>query len=321
MNREQGYSLLAVVGPTASGKSRLAVELAQALDGEVVSCDSMQIYRGMDIGTAKPTQADMRGVPHHLLDIAEPDQPFSCADYVQACERVIGEISARRRLPILCGGTGLYLERLLWGGTDERGAAPNPAVRQRWGEYAAEHGKGALHQRLAEVDPESAQAIHENNVSRVIRALEIYETTGMTKSEWDRRTRPSEPRYRATVIGLYFENRELLYSRINLRVEQMLASGLPEEARRLLEAGVFEKNGTAAQAIGYKELLPYLRGEETYEAAAEQLKQATRRYAKRQMTWFRARSGIHWIAADRLSEQELLHAALEAAEVIRQRQF
>lgn len=317
MNQEQKYPLLAVVGPTASGKSSLAVELARALDGEIVSCDSMQIYSGMDIGTAKPAQADMRGVPHHLLDIAEPDQPFSCADYVQACRLVIGELTARRKLPILCGGTGLYLERLLWGGTDERDAAPDPAVRQRWTEYAEEHGKSELHRRLAEVDPESAKAIHENNVPRVIRALEIYETTGVTKSEWDRRTRLSEPDYRAVVIGLYFEDRELLYSRINLRVEQMLAGGLLEETRRLMQAGIFEKNGTAAQAIGYKELLSYLRGEEPYEAAVERLKQATRRYAKRQMTWFRARSGIRWIAADRLSEQELLRAALEAAGDVR----
>ena len=308
MSDTQKYPLLAVVGPTASGKSELALELAGALGGEIVSCDSMQVYRGMDIGTAKPTQAERRGIPHHLIDIAEPDAPFTCSDYVRACRPVIADICARGRLPVLCGGTGLYLERLLYGGAEEPETAPDPALRRRWLDYAAAHGAHALHRRLAEVDPAGAAAIHENNIPRVIRALEIYGSTGVPKSEWDRRTRLPEPRYRAQVIGLRFADRAALYARIDARVRRMLEQGLLDEVRRLLSRGVFAANATAAQAIGYKELLGYLRGEESYDAAVERLCRATRRYAKRQMTWFAARSYVRWLTVDQTPD--LLGAAL-----------
>lgn len=316
MSMAQKYPLLAVVGPTASGKSKLAVELAKALNGEIVSCDSMQVYRGMNIGTAKPTPAEMQGIPHHLLDIAEPDSTFTCSDYVRVCRPVIADICSRGRLPVLCGGTGLYLERLLFGGTECEETAPDPVQRRKWLDYAGEHGAHALHERLAEVDPESAAAIHENNVPRVVRALEIYDSTGVPKSEWDRRTRLPEPEYRAQVIGLHFADREVLYGRIQSRVEQMLAQGLLEETRRLLAQGIFSVNSTAAQAIGYKELLGYLRGEEPYEAAVEHLCRSTRRYAKRQMTWFSAKPYVRWITVDKTAD--LLRAALD---IIRQEPF
>ena len=276
----------------------MAVRLAQELNGEVISCDSMQIYRRMNVGTAKPTEEEMEGVPHHLIDFAEPNEAFSCADYVSAARTVIAEVSSRGKLPILCGGTGLYLERLLFGGGDTAEAEPNPNIREKWQNYRELHGNHALHLRLREVDPESADAIHENNVHRVIRALEIFETTGITKSEWDKRSKELESDYDHTVIGLKYQERGLLYSRINRRVDLMMEVGLLEETERLMAEGVFEQNATAAQAIGYKELLAHLRGEEALEEAVEGLKTATRRYAKRQITWFGAKSYVTWINAD-----------------------
>lgn len=289
--------VLAVVGPTASGKSALAVALAKRLGGEIVSCDSMQVYRRMNIGTAKPTVEEREGIAHHMIDVAEPHEPFSCADYVSMAQRVIAEIASRGALPILCGGTGLYLDSLLRGGFAE--TRIDPAVRERLLAIAAEEGSAALHRRLAEVDPESAAAIHENNVKRVIRALEIYEGTGMTKTEADRLTQAWESPYDATVIGLCYPDRALLHARINERVDRMLADGLLAETRALLAEGVFDENHTAAQAIGYKELLACLGGEQSEAEAAEQLKTATRRYAKRQMTWFGAKDYVRWIEAAR----------------------
>ncbi len=293
---QEKIKILAVVGPTASGKSAVALELARALDGEIVSCDSMQIYRRMDIGTAKPTQEEMAGIPHHLIDVAEPEEPFSCAEYVKLAQAAIEDIHARGKLPILCGGTGLYLDSLLRGSAFEE-TAYDPTVRERLLAYAAENGNHALHARLAAVDPESAAAIHENNVKRVARALEIFETTGMTKAEADRRSREVESPYNATVIGLCYPDRAVLYGRIERRVDDMLRMGLLEETERLAAEGVFARNATAAQAIGYKELLGYLRGEMTLQEAADALKAATRRYAKRQMTWFSAKNYVRWIDA------------------------
>ena len=302
-----------MVGPTASGKSRLAVELAKRLGGEILSCDSMQIYRDMNIGTAKPTKDEMQGVLHHLIDFANPHIPFSCADYVDAAGEILSELRDRGIQPILCGGTGLYLDRLLMGGTAEE-ASPCEELREELRAYAEREGKRALHERLAAVDPESASQIHENNLHRVLRALEIYETTGIPKSVWDRQSKTVEPCYDATVIGLRYTDRELLYGRINERVDAMMREGLLGETERLLADGVLESNQTAAQAIGYKELLSYLRGEESLEAATERLKMATRRYAKRQMTWFGAKDYVHWIDLDRngarRSEEEILLDAL-----------
>ena len=293
MGTEQKIKILAIVGPTASGKTAVAVELAKRLDGEVISCDSMQIYRRMDIGTAKPTAEETCGIVHHLIDAVEPNVPFSCAEYVTRAAEAVKDITARGKLPILCGGTGLYLDRFLCGEMEETHA--DQTLRDSLFAYAEREGIEALHARLLAVDPESAQAIHPNNVKRVVRALEIYEQTGIPKSEFDRRSQVVESPYDATVIGLFYPHREVLYERINRRVDSMLADGLLEETQRLLDEGVFSVNQTAAQAIGYKELLGYLDGKETLTEASENLKTATRRYAKRQLTWFSAKSYVEWV--------------------------
>ncbi len=288
--------ILAIVGPTASGKSALAEALALRLDGEIVSCDSMQIYRGMDIGTAKPTEADRRRVPYHLIDIAEPDEDFSMVAYLAAAEEAVWDILSRGRLPIFCGGTGLYLDAFLRGIPESPGS--DLQLRAELEALAAEHGKEYLHRELAAVDPESAAATPPGNLRRVVRALEIYRLSGVPKSEWDRRSREQPLRYDATVLGLCYEDRALLYGRIEQRVEQMLREGLIDETARLLEQGVFARSRTAAAAIGYKELLPYLAGEGTLADAVALLKMATRRYAKRQITWFSAKDYIRPLQMD-----------------------
>lgn len=295
--------LLAIVGCTGGGKTALAVELARQMQGEVVSCDSMQLYRGMNIGTATPDEEERGGVPHHLMDFVDPTDPkgYSCADYVRDARAVVSDILARGRLPILCGGTGLYLDAFLRGGSFEV-TENDPSLRQELAELAQREGPQALHDRLLAIDPESARAIHPNNLKRVIRALEICLTTGRRKSELDRESRTLPCPYAATVVGLHYHSRELLYRRIDLRVEKMLEQGLLEEARRLREMGVFEVCRTAAQAIGYKELFPYLEGRASLEACVESLKLATRHYAKRQLTWFKARDYVQWVFCDTLQD-------------------
>jgi tRNA dimethylallyltransferase len=291
--------ILAVVGCTAGGKTALAVELARRRDGEVVSCDSMQIYCGMDIGTAKPDAAERGGIPHWMLDVADPADPegYSCADYVRDAGAAVRDILSRGKLPILCGGTGLYLDAFLRGGTFAV-TDTDPVLREELTDIARKEGTGALHEMLRQVDPESAAAIHPNNVKRVVRALEIYRTTGRKKSELDVESRTGPSPWDALVVGLRYNRRDILYNRIDRRVDAMLADGLVEEARRLRQAGIFDVCGTAAQAIGYKELFPYLDGKMTLEEAAGILKTATRRYAKRQLTWFSAREYVHWVDAD-----------------------
>ena len=295
---QQKQRLIAVVGPTAGGKTALSIALAKALSGEIVSCDSMQLYRGMDVGTAKPTTEEMAGIPHHMIDFLDPDQSYSCADYVTDARAKIEDVSARGKLPIVCGGTGLYLDSLLLGGSFED-TPSDPAVRERLQEVAAQpDGKDVLYARLCEVDPDSAAAIHKNNVKRVIRALEIYECCGVPKSVLDRASRERGLLFDATVIGIRYHSRELLYARIDKRVDIMLEDGLYDEVVRLWTAGVFERNATAVQAIGYKELLGVLDGTLTLTKALDDLKQATRHYAKRQMTWFSAKSYVQWVWAD-----------------------
>ncbi len=274
--------VLAIVGPTASGKTALAIALAQKLGGEIISCDSMQIYRTMDIGTAKATPEEQRAVPHHLIDVAEPDELFSCQDYAALAREAVREIASRGKLPIFCGGTGLYLDsavridKMADTGRDD-------AIRAELVAFLEEHGAHALWELLSEVDPEAAEATHENNTRRVVRALEIYRATGIPKTEWDRRSKTDESAYDLTVIALTAEDRSLLHARIDRRVDQMLEAGLLAEARDLFSRIPPEKT-TASQAIGYKELLSVLRGERTLEEAAEDIKTATRRYAKRQLT-------------------------------------
>ena len=286
--------IAAIVGPTASGKTALSIALAKLFDGEIVSCDSMQVYKYMNIGTAKPTPEEMDGVPHHLIDIAEPDIVYSCAEYVSDAKKAINDIVSRGKLPIFCGGTGLYLDSLLRGGSFEV-TDTDDEYRQELTKLAEQNGNIFVHDMLKEIDPESATAIHPNNVKRVIRALEIYKTTGKTKTERDARSRESSSEYDALVIGLRYDDRGVLYERIDKRVDLMLQMGLEDEIRELLRMGVFESSGTATQAIGYKELLGYIKGETTYEEAVDTLKQSTRRYAKRQLTWFSNHSNVTWI--------------------------
>ena len=300
--------ILCIVGPTASGKSALALELARQLDGEIISCDSMQIYRRMDIGTAKPTQEEMSRIRHHMIDVAEPDESFSCADYVKLAETEIKDCAARGKLPIVCGGTGLYLDSLLRGADFEE-TAGDEKIREELFAFAGREGAHALHEELCKIDPESAEAIHENNVKRVVRAIEIYRVCGVPKSELDRRSQLLGDRFDATVIGLRYTDREKLYSRIEKRVDIMMSEGLLAETEALLSEGVFEKNHTAAQAIGYKELLAYIAGEEDIDTAVERLKTATRRYAKRQMTWFSAKPYVSWIEADEKTFEEIVNCA------------
>lgn len=280
--KRQPNTVLAVVGPTASGKSALALTLAEGLDGEIISCDSMQIYRGMDIGTAKPTQAEMARIPHHLIDVADPETAFSCADYATLAREAIADVQSRGKLPILAGGTGLYLESAVYDRTMES-PGENPALRAELETRSTEEN----HAQLRELDPISAAAIHPNNRKRVIRALEITLTTGIPKSEWDRRSREKSPGYDTRILVLTASDRDYLYRRIDDRVDQMMEAGLLDEVRRLN----LSTDTTAGQAIGYKELSDYLSGRQSLCAAVDRIKQASRNYAKRQITWFKRYPG------------------------------
>ena len=283
---ENKIKVIAVAGPTASGKSALAIALAKAFDGEIVSCDSMQIYRKMDIGTAKATEAERKEVPHHLIDVADPDQCWSLAEFAKRAHSAIADIVARGKMPILCGGTGLYLDNILFD-TELSEAPADEGYRKSLERYTNEE----LFEMLQKIDAPCAEANHQNNRRRVVRALEIYHTTGKTKTDWDRGSRVKTPRYDALIIGLFAEDRQILYDRIERRVDEMMEMGLAEEVARLAP----ELGATAAQAIGYKEILWGLSGQMTMEEAVAQLKTATRRYAKRQLTWFRANPDVRWI--------------------------
>ena len=306
--------ILAVVGPTASGKSALAEALAERLGGEIISCDSMQIYRGMDIGTAKPDAASLARIKYHLIDVADPADDFSMVEYLALAERATEDILSREKLPVFCGGTGLYLDAFLRGMPDSPGG--DEAIRLELARLAEREGREFLHAELSRVDPESAAATHPSNLRRVIRALEIYHQTGVTKTEWDRRSRELPMRYDATVLYLVFEDRDLLYRRIEERVDEMIKSGLLEETAALMREGVFEVSHTAAAAIGYKELIPYLQGVCELDEAIASLKTATRRYAKRQITWFSAKSYVTPIAVDNGGKlrkfEEIVNNAIEA---------
>ena len=284
--------IVVVCGPTASGKTALSIALAKAFDGEVVSADSMQIYRGMDIGTAKPTREEMDGVPHHMLDVAAPGEQYSVSRYVEEATACVEDILARGKLPIVCGGTGLYIDGLIRG-TDYQPAGTDNGIREALEKAWDTHGPEAMMARLAAVDPESAGRLHLSDRRRIVRALEVYLATGETITIHNARTKAIPPRFEAVMIGLNTEPRDILYGRIDRRVGVMLEQGLLKEVRDLLEAGLLE--GTAAQAIGYKELLAHFRGEMTLEAAADLIRQKSRNYAKRQLTWFRRDERVKWI--------------------------
>ena len=290
--------IIAVVGHTASGKTELAIRLAERLGGEIVCCDSMQIYRVMDIGTAKPTPEEQARVPHHLFDFIDPFRSYSCADYCADAKRVIEEILSRGKLPIVCGGTGLYLDSLLFERPFDESSGKSE-IRERLCREAEELGTHALHERLRDVDPESAEKIHENNLRRVIRALEIYETTGKKKSEID--LIPTPARYDFLAFELRRTDMAERYERIEKRCDAMIASGLLDETEKLLRMGIFDNNPTAAQAIGYKEMLGCVRGDVTLPEARERLCIATRQYAKRQVTWFSAKDYIKTVGLTKVS--------------------
>lgn len=287
----------AVVGCTGSGKTKLAIELAKQFDGEIICCDSMQVYKGMDIGTAKPTEDERAEVAHHLVDFVSPEKLYSCADYVADARKAVEDITSRGKLPIFCGGTGLYFDRFLHGGVEGE-AISLPLYREELMSYLREHGAEALHSILKEADPESAEKIHCNNVKSVIRALEIKEATGKKKSELDKRNAALSDEYIVAAVYPFFNNREFLYSRINDRVDEMIKQGLVNETKNLYEQGIFKNSQTASQAIGYKELLPYIQGRAELDECIELLKMSTRRYAKRQNTWFSSKEYVNKIDMD-----------------------
>ncbi|MGZ0085337.1 tRNA (adenosine(37)-N6)-dimethylallyltransferase MiaA [Caldibacillus thermoamylovorans] len=283
-----GGKVVVIVGPTAVGKTKLGIALAKKLDGEIISGDSMQIYKGMDIGTAKVKPDEMEGIPHHLIDIKEPCEPFSVVEFQRLARTLIAEISARERLPIIVGGTGLYIQAAIYD-YQFSDAPSDEAYRRTLKQLAAEQGPEALHRRLSAVDPESAARIHPHNIRRVIRALEVHHCTGKPFSAWQRGER--RLLYETAIIGLTAE-RDVLYRRINERVDAMIAAGLIEEAKSLYDRGF--RDCQAVQAIGYKELYDYFDGRVSLEEAIEQLKQHSRRYAKRQLTWFRNQMPVTW---------------------------
>ena len=288
---EHRPKLLVLCGPTASGKTALGVALARARNGEVVSADSMQLYRRMDIGTATPTAEEMGGVPHHMLDVADPAEDYSVARYVRDADACVRDILVRGRLPIVVGGTGLYIDNLIAG----RDFAPfTGAWREKLQARAREEGLSALREELRRIDPDRAEKLHPNDEKRILRALEVWYETGETITAHDARTRDLPPKYDALRVCLTFSHREDLWDRIDRRVDLMMAAGLEREVRDLLASGV-PPAATAMQAIGYKEFAAALRGEETMDQAVDQVKLRSRQYAKRQLTWFRRTPGLRWV--------------------------
>lgn len=297
--------IICLAGPTASGKTALAVELARELNGEVVSCDSMQVYRRMDIGTAKPSPEEMGGIPHHMIDVADPEEDYSVSRYCAAAAPNVEDIVARGKTAIIAGGTGLYMDSLIRG--NDFAPFPSTGVRERLEAQADAEGMEAMAAWLRGVDPEAAERIHDRK--RLLRALEVYLETGQTITEHNRRTQAIPPKFSPVWLGLDFENRQQLYDRIDLRVTKMLEMGLLEEIQGLLDSGVPE-TATAMQAIGYKEFVNALAGRETVEAAADQVRQSSRRYAKRQLTWFRRNKAMHWlIRGERTAGEEIFRSA------------
>ena len=285
--------IVIVAGATASGKTALSVELAKRLSGEIVSCDSMQIYKGMDIGTAKPTKEEMQGVKHHMLDFLEPSENFSVADFCNMAREIIADIHDRGKLPILTGGTGLYIDSLV-NNVEFAAETEKSDIRDELFELAETSGKDTVYEMLLEIDPDYAKIVHPNNVKRVIRAIEFYKTTGMTVTEHNKVQKT--PIYKSVYFCIDWD-RAVLYNRINIRVDEMLKMGLCEEAKTLYEKYGRQKL-TALSGIGYKEFFDYFDGKKTLSEVVEEIKQGTRRYAKRQLTWFRRNDKIHWLKPD-----------------------
>ncbi len=308
---ESKIPLIAVVGPTASGKTSLAVEICKRVGAEAVSCDSMQIYKGMDIATAKPTVPEMQGIPHHLIGFLSPDEPFSVAKYCDMARSAIFDITSRGKKAVLVGGTGLYYSSLV----DNIEFLPEETdfeYREMLKKQAQEHGAQTLLDKLYEVDPEAAKSLHVNNLGRIIRALEIYHTTGKTKTMQNDQSMQTPTPFETTAICLDARDRQFLYDRINKRVDIMLEAGLLKEAKAFFDSPLGK---TARQAIGYKELYPYFSGEKTLDECVENLKMQTRRYAKRQLTWFRRDEKMNFLYIDDYANgKELINAACDIIE-------
>ena len=287
--------VVAIGGPTATGKTALSVALARQFNGEVINADSMQVYRGLSVGTAKATEEERAGVCHHLLDFLNPEEPYSVAEFVEMAAGLIPQITGRGHLPLVVGGTGLYITSLLHG----IAFAPqrsDPELREELQQEAEEQGAQALYEHLRQIDPEYAAKVHPNNLPRVIRALEVFRLTGRKMSEEQRQSRPETPPYRSLCLCLTYRDRAELYRRIDLRVDKMLEQGILGEAETVwLHKAEYR---TAAQAIGYKEFFPYFEGTQSLAACTAALKQATRRYAKRQLTWFRHQNDAQWLYVD-----------------------
>ncbi len=290
--------IIAVVGPTASGKTSLSIALAERFDGEIISADSMQLYRHMNIGTAKPDEEEKHGIRHHLLDILDISEAFSVSDYCSVCKEAAADIVSRGKLPILCGGTGFYVDSFL-GGISFGEFDHLPEFREEMNKVLAESGVDVLYERLCKVDPDNK--VDRHNPKRVIRALEVYEATGKTLAQWNELSRQKGPEYDSLIIGLNFADREKLYERIDLRVDEMMKNGLLSEVETLIGMGLPDAP-TASQAIGYKEFYPYFAGEAELSDCVEKLKRESRRYAKRQMTWFKRNPAIRWIFPDECTD-------------------
>lgn len=284
--------IICIAGPTASGKTALAVELAKDLNGEVVSCDSMQVYKYMDIGTAKPTIEEMCGIPHHMLSIVEPSEEFSVSRYCEMATPIVEDILSRNKVAIIAGGTGLYMDSLIKG--NDFAPLPSTGQRQKLEAIAQEQGIEVILSQLANVDPETAKRLHPSDQKRIIRAMEVYLETGSTITEHNKKTQAIPPRFQPIWIGLDDCDRAELYKRIDYRVLKMLEDGLVKEIQNLLSSGISEKC-TAMQAIGYKEFVDALSGRSTLEEATELVQKSSRHYAKRQLTWFRRNKNMHWL--------------------------
>ena len=289
---------IAITGPTASGKTALSLSVAKSIGAEIISCDSMQVYREMNIGTAKATDAEKAEVPHHLIDVISPAEDFSAEAYKRLAMAAARDISQRGRVPLFVGGTGLYIDTVMRCASEAVPESSREFREERMARIKTEEDIDALWQRLYEIDPESAEAIHKNNVRRVLRAIEIYETTGKTKSYFDKLSRQKNTEISVGMITLDFHNRDNLYSRVDARVDEMFSEGLVDEVKSLYDAGLLRDEYTAAQAIGYKEIISALRGEISLDEARELIKLSTRRYAKRQLTWFRHEADAYRIYLD-----------------------
>ncbi len=302
--------IIAIAGPTASGKTALSIALAKKFGGEIISADSMQFYREMNIGTAKPDMAERDGVPHRMIDILDIHESFSVSDFCEWCEREVTEVHSLGKLPIMCGGTGFYVDSFLDGikfGQFEN----SPELRDRLYRELDEVGIDAMYERLCSVDPNNT--VDRHNPKRVIRALEVYELTGKTLGEWNAQSKLEPPKYDSLIIGLRYLDREKLYERINKRVDIMIENGLLSEVEKLISMGI-KDTVTAGQAIGYKEFYPYFDGIAGLEECVEKLKQESRKYAKRQMTWFRRNPKIQWIDLDEMTTADILCRAFEISD-------